>query len=298
MSERSQFVDLIALKRILASTREFTDVFPFNDPHNTRARILRNGLLITGFNALENYLQIRADQIMGIIAKSKIPYNDFNDAFKELVTNKSLEGILNIHKFILPIDRIPFVEDKLHQVGQFRARKPKYTGLGFSPRGSNVLFNDINEFMSGLEIKGGWSTLSTICTAIGASQPSLSSNFKDFGRARNIAAHDSVSSIPQINLLSHLDTALFVGISFDIIVTHAATSYRNSTSISMAVANIASPTTNFRFLLEASGIWTERVGARTVSHSDKSTACSSILNRRPKMFTLVRDSRGIPIELL
>lgn len=299
---RTVFYEAITAMSGLLGDPLFTDKLPFTSPHNTRARILRNGLTVSAFSALETYIEDRLDEKIVDLSTSRIVYGAFDDRLRRFFSIDAISGLNNRISFLEKPNKLSFAETHLPRLAGFMGQPPQYTGLGFSPKGSNMSAEDIQTLLSSFGISDPWKSLSGISADLGASRVSLRDDFLNFVRARNKAAHDSTANTATADLQTFIDTALLVGIAADIAFTNALSCFTKAATFHAAVAAANKLPLQYRFLDQSpSGHWNERVGlkGRVIKrYLNRENALRRASLRRGALLIVVRDLRSIPVELI
>jgi hypothetical protein len=302
MSARSTFYERIGLLRELSDDSLLTDTFPPNDAHNIRATILRNGLVVSAFSLLEGYLRDRIDENILTLTNARMTYGMLGEKLRRLLSQDAILGLGNRINFIDKAERLSFAETNISRLAAHPASPIGYTGLGFSPKGSNISVDDLQALLSAFEIQQPWQSLSRTCSNLGATRISIQNDFVNLIRNRNKAAHDSTTNTPTSDLRTHIDTALLVGMGIDIILTNAIGAFVRERTLDAAInsANLLPLTCRF---LDAEGkdAWKEKIGAngRTIKrYADKLSAKNGAQARVGGTLIVLRDLRSIPIELL
>src|SRR3569623_3594459 len=92
---RAPFYDNLSAMLMLADDPLLIDTLPAGDPHNVAARILRLGVAVTAFSALESYIYECFQRAAGRLTIAKLKYTDFPDALKEFLIVKAVAGLAN-----------------------------------------------------------------------------------------------------------------------------------------------------------------------------------------------------------
>ncbi|WP_253711294.1 HEPN domain-containing protein [Bradyrhizobium sp. WD16] len=299
---RSSFYEHMNLLRELSSDSLLTDVFPPVDAHNARAKILRNGLVVSSFSLLEHYVQGRLDEKIAELSSTRITYSMFDDKMRSFLSMNAVLGLGNRINFTDKSDRLSFAETHITRLAAIATNPPSYTGLGFSPKGSNVSGDDLRDLLAAFGIQNAWRALSQVVSSLGATRVSLKDDFVNLSRSRNRAAHRSTTNLATADLQTHLDTAVLVGLSIDILLSNAINAFIKERTAASATASANSLPLNFRFLdQQVDNTWNEKVGSagRVVKkYPSRMAAVAGATARAAKNYIVVRDLRSIPVELL
>jgi hypothetical protein len=284
---RNVFYETVSVMRAVAQNPLLTDSAVGLSQHNVQARILRNGLIISSFSLMETYLEDRLEEKIRELSGSRIPYSSFSETLQTFLTVDAIAGMATKIGFADRSDRLQLAERHLVQTANFRAVPPIYTGLGFSPKGSNISEGDIKSLFAAFGVRDGWRRLSALCGNVGSSRLSLRDDFK------NLTA----------DVETHLATALLIGLTSDIVITHAIDCFLKKRSLAAAetAANNVS-SLSVRFLDEqVGGLWIERVGINgsvIKRYADRGLGKAEARSRSRLLPIVVRNSSLVPIELL
>ena len=299
---RRSFFSAVDSMKLLAQERLLTDDLPLTSGHNFRAQLLRSGLVVSVFSQLETYLENRLAEKIVHLRHSRISYRSFDDALRKFLSISAAQGLVTRAMFLDKPDQISYAEVNLPSLAGLLRTRPSYTAHGFSPRGSNVGVEDVPQLLAAFGVKRAWGLLQALCGRIGVARLSVEDDFRNFAKARNRAAHDgAAANIATADLLTHIGTAVLVGVSVDLAVSHAIDCFvRNTTS---AAATTAAGNHNFiiRFLdQQADGRWKEMLeqGRAVQYHPTKTAAVRIAAGRRAQNFLIVRDARLVPIDFI
>jgi hypothetical protein len=280
------------------------DVFPPSDPRNISARILRHGLAVSAFSMLEKYIIDVFEYLLEKdISNSNLNFTNLPEGYKKFILIDSIIGLSNKMNTIKNFsDKFEFVQSNIALLSQYAATPPKYTALGFSPRGSNVGHDDIKRAFGTFGVKDAWGRMNNIAATFGGAALSLETNFKNLSNARHRSAHDPMSSIPIKDLESNIRSAIVIGICCDVMAKNlglAIQMCRKESEIQKRIDNYWKAS---RFLdQQTDGTWLER---STINHrsakryKDRISGVAGVAGRRGAPFVIVRDTTGQPIELV
>jgi hypothetical protein len=265
----------------------------FRRGNGSRTFVSKQKPLLKKFNEAQSQL---------VVQTADLSYVTFGDSLRNFLTLDAVTGLNTRMNFADKPDRLAFAEVGILRAAAFQSVPPKYTGLGFSPRGSNILPSDIKSLLSAFGIRDGWGFLSRLCNNLGASRLSLHDDFQNFFRARNKAAHDSATNVASGDLETHLGTALLTGMSVDIALTRAIDSFVKERSITAAEGAANNISALFRFVDEQlSGSFLERIGltGHTIKkYSDRASATNEVASRKKALLIVFRDTSSVPTALM
>lgn len=302
LARQAFYEALVAMQEVVRDPL-LTDSIVGSSQLNTRARILRNGLLVSSFSLLESYLEERLEEKIRELSSSRIGYSSFSEGLRAFLTVHAITGLATKIGFADKADRLQLAEIHLLKAAGFQGAPPSYTGLGFSPRGSNISESDIKELFSSFGVRDGWARLSTLCSSLGSTRLSLRDDFRNLHRARNKAAHDSATNIATADLETYLATSLLIGMTADIVITNSVDCFlRKRTLASAEAAANDLSSLAIRFVDEqVGGAWSERLGqsGSTIKRYPNRESAANAARSRTKAYPIVlRNSALVPTELI
>lgn len=299
-SAREKFYNTAQVIRGLVDEAIATDVMPANELHTIRARIIRSSLIVSVFSHLEAYIEERLDEVLQVLTGTRISFSDFDSKMKTFFSVSAVNGLSRRIAFLGADEALLFADAHLTRLASFKGNPPTFTGFGFSPKSSNVSANDINDLLRAFGVDDVWRKLGRICSDVGISRLNLHDDFINLCRVRNKAAHDSGTNIPTADLVAHIETAVLVGLSVDLVLTHAIRCHSQASNSNAAAKAAKVLNLRMRFLdLDATGSYRETAAGATRAyrvHNDLSEARKS--PSRPYQGFIVRDSRLFPLRVL
>jgi hypothetical protein len=277
-------------------------VLPLDSGHNFRAQLLRSGLVVSAFSLLETYLENRLAEKIIDLRHSRISYRSFDDALRKFLSISAAQGFVTRAFFLDNVDQISYAEQNIPSLGGFLRARPSYTAHGFSPRGSNVSIEDIPKLLAAFGLRGAWNYLQNLCVRLGAARLSFQDDFRNLAKARNKAAHDgAAANIATVDLLTYIDTAVLVGITVDLAVSHAIDCFVRHPNSPSATAAAGNPNFVMRFVdPQSDGTWRENLEqSRTVQrHVTIGAAIRIAASRQANNFLIVRNARLFPVQFI
>lgn len=299
---RSEFYSTVQSMLTVVSSPLLTDVFPPNDPHNISARILRTGLAVIAFALVERYLKSIFDSLVTDVARSSIRYSHFPDAMKKFLVADSISGLHNSAFFIKDqAQKLIYLEAEVNKLSSFSSVPPIFTAFGFSPSGSNVGHEDINQGFKAFGVADVWGKLTNIASIIGSGSLSLKNDYISLANSRHKSAHEA-SNIPTSDLLTNLNSAITIGMSADILGMKLGKTIKMCQTAGSLSTTISAMTFELRYLDHGlDGKWLERpnISGRVIKkYADREGGKTGMLARATSDPIVVRDTSSVPIELV
>ena len=263
---KQSFLDRIeGLKSTLTegqSASTLTSIIPLNSPHNQKAKILRNGLAVTSFAFLEDFLKNRMGEILESVDHTANPFSAFSNEFKNSVTMQALESINNKASNLKRNgeDWLSFLQEettKVASTGQVHYSFSKYS-LGWSK--SNVSTEDIPKWLKTLRIRGGWDSIKAVSQKAETSLISPGEIFRSIAQKRHSAAHDPNHEALLTDLIQFTNDAKVIALCFDSLISRSLKEINNSNLLVIngsKTEKISADNIEFRFVIKVSNVWKE-----------------------------------------
>lgn len=228
---RQSFLDrLEAFARAVhePSVRHTGPVSSPNDP----ARLLRNGLAVTGFNLLEDFVRLRTIELLNHVSRSALNFSQLPEKLQRAATENVVSALPLQIRLARQSGGYPAVRSLIGATGEELAstRRHPYqlSPLSFAHGTSNVDPDQVAEICRGLGVAEGWPSIRDSTASIGISLPNPASSYRDASLRRHAAAHVAAHDTPQGDLKAYVPEALAIACAFDMLVSRAAFHLRTS----------------------------------------------------------------------
>jgi hypothetical protein len=273
--------------------------------HNDRARILRSGLTVVAFAALEDFLRRRAYEALSEVAASGVRFADLPADLQSLAT----EGVAKAFPFVLTVaanaglDPIKNVQSTAAAIASTSGHPFTFSDWVFGYSRSNVADRDITDFLAAVHVTGGWSSMTRLANRLGLVGLDLAQSFRAFARDRHVSAHSPRSSVPANTLTEHLRVSAAIALSFDLLLSRSLLDIKVLAGRpSRRPPKVDDSQVRLRLVIEApNGTWRERrEGAKRATRvhptravAESVAAAAALRNRE---FMVVLDSTRRPLQ--
>lgn len=217
---RQAFLDRLAALRKSVSIEAVTD--KASPEHNEIARMLRNGLAVVGFAALEDYIKKRSGEVLSLIGTTGVSFSALPEKIRYATTVDAIDSL----KYQLSLiknkpDALLYAQTHAHKISS--TINPTYDlateALGYNK--ANVSEEDVKNILSCFNIKDPWGNMSNISSTLGITALSLNESYKNAFLRRHKAAHAPHSNTPQLDIEQYVKEAAGIAISFDCLLSKA-----------------------------------------------------------------------------
>ena len=163
---RAQFLTRLAAFRAAGAADVLVSKAPTEIEHNARAQILRNGLAITGFALLEDFVKSRLAEILQRIGSGQTPFSNLPPAIRDGAT----AGVVRALRF-----QDQYLDKKAvdyHAIYQAHARAIASTGaspfeisvLAFANDQANISADTLGGVLDAFRIDTPWSAMGSVAS--------------------------------------------------------------------------------------------------------------------------------------
>lgn len=227
-----------------------------NLEHNKIARMLRNGLAVVSFVALEDYIKRRCSEIVKLIGNTNVPFDQLPEKLIAAATYEAVESL----KYQLSIrdksERIVYVQehaDKIASTAQSTFRLSEHI---FGYNQANITAEVVKRTLLSFNIENPWKQMSELSSRLNLTGLPLEEMFRNAARRRHRAAHVAAADTPESELQQFVKEAYAISITFDALITRALKKiHRLDTQFLSGETKIVSNSIKFRFVKFIDGKW-------------------------------------------
>ncbi|MBP6731015.1 MAG: hypothetical protein KA149_03095 [Chitinophagales bacterium] len=254
---KQNFLERLFIIEKTLSTPNIRDGLPTQIEHNNIARLLRNGLAVVGFVALEDFIKNRTIEILNEIASSHLPFSNLTEDLRFYSTVDVLKSVLRIANFESnKLDKISFVQNETRIISSSLNTSydlNKYT-FGFS--NSNINKDEVKKILKALNVSDSWSKQTALASIIGITSLPLENSFTNAASRRHQAAHDTSSTIPIGDLLQYINEAIAIALTFDALLSYSKTKLiNNNTAFLLNTTTIDQNSISISFIKKETSRW-------------------------------------------
>ena len=205
---------------------------PENQMHNLQAQLLRNGLAISIFCYLEDFIKARINE--GIFQLSSI-YNTFNQlpiSLKMRLTYLTLEGInkrsLTIKNNSDEQTLISFIQAEAKHISSTSSPNFTTSNYAFGWHKENINATDIQNIFKEFFINDLWRKVQLLSSHINSPIINAQSDFTNIMKNRHKAAHVANTQIPITNLSDLTKSCFIIAFCIDYLITSSLKLIRQS----------------------------------------------------------------------
>lgn len=256
MSSKSRAALLRGLEGLRAASLEPAVRAP--DP---AGEILRRGLAVSSFNMLETFVEGRLGELTEFINQGEVHFADLPDRLQKSAVRKTLEVAS------ARVKRMPETEVRefVAKVGESLAavRGPiNLSVLTWLWQGSNMGVADFSDVMRAFHVKQPWDAVSSLSVrlklpAFGGQGVDAATQLREFGKERNLAAHDSSYHVSNLWIPLAVDLVTKFAVTFDAFSSVASHALRSGNAAYLGDDNWTSTQVGIRRVKKRTRDWAE-----------------------------------------
>ena len=188
------------------------------------ARLFRNGLAVSAFAVLEDFLRSRASELFSSVSRSSLAFTELPKALQSLCTEEVVAAL----RFQVGLrsrngeDVTVLVRETGRALASTAQSPYELSDLAFGRSRSNIGQADIADLTRAFNVSDGWSNVTAFAQRMGLASLSLLADFRAATARRHKGAHDAGSEIPLGDLQGFPAQALGIAAGFDALMARAA----------------------------------------------------------------------------
>jgi hypothetical protein len=218
--------------------------------HNDVARMLRNGLAVVGFAALEDFIKLRTSEVLEEIGTFGVPFAELPEKLQCATTYEAVNALAFQLGHMDKSLRTAYIQDHAAKIASTATSAWELTphALGYSK--SNLNDETIKAILKNFLIDDAWGQMTRVGARLNLVSLPLDETFRNAALRRHKAAHTAQADTPQTDLRQYVKEALAIAIAFDGLLRKAVNHLR---------------TRNIGYLMARTKIRSTHVTIRTVS---------------------------------
>lgn len=195
-----------------------------DDDELQAARLLRNGLSVTCFAALEGFVKARTGEVCTWLAQQGLPYSQYPDTLHKAARQRAVKVLAAL---LQRDPELPEFTDTLVQLGDSWSRMNS-GGAWILPHAallwpqSNLKAGEAIAILQGLGVANNWPEVTQVVRAAGFSASPTDSAFNEIAARRNASAHDADYDTDIVLLRTVPDHLTAFAYGFDALISSAA----------------------------------------------------------------------------
>ena len=298
-SAKEDFISRIRCLNISIGSASVTNRSLIDVEHNSVARMLRNGLAVVSFAALEDFIKKRASEAMNEISRCSLPFTSLPEKLQSAATYEAISALNYQLSLRIKEDKIPYIQEHAAKIASTGTSSFELSTHTFAYNQANVNQQTIGTILKSFNVEDPWKQMTEISSKLGLTALPLVESYKNAARRRHKAAHVASADTPQTDISQFVKESFAIAISFDSLLSNAIKKLNtNDQDYIEGRTKIRSIDIKFRTIKYVDNRWkeySENSNRAYRTATDLSTLISSTKNRASSLgqFYVEFDEEGI-----
>lgn len=218
---KSQFLERVQSLRQSLEIEAVTNKSLSEALHNRVAKMLRNGLAVVGFAALEDFIKSRTSEVLDSVGLTGVPFNQLPEKLREAATYGAVTALSYQLNLRAKTDRTAYIQEHAQKIASTANAAYELTPHAFGYGQANLQDQTVKETLKSFSISDPWGQMTALGSRLGLVALPLEETFKNAAIRRHKAAHVANSDIPQSDLRQYVKESLAIAIGFDWLISNA-----------------------------------------------------------------------------
>ena len=222
---RSNFGERLHALRLALQAGIIVSKAPVEKDHNARARLFRNGLAVTSFAIIEDFIKARIGEILNRLGGGMKPFSELPDGIKMAATSGVIYAVRFQERFLDKRNSnfFSFHQDHAQAIASTATVGGGYviSPLAFGHGQSNITSIEVKDILSAFGVENPWQSMGQISSKVNVGVVDLKSSFDTASIRRNEAAHRADAEIEITDLEGFVTVMLGITIGFDLLISKA-----------------------------------------------------------------------------
>jgi len=224
--------------------------------------MLRNGLAVVGFAALEDFIKSRTSEALDDVGRTGVPFKSLPEKLKSAVTYEAISALSYQLSIRQKSDRMAYVQEQALKLASTASAVYELTPHAFGFSQSNVQEETVKSILKSFLVDDPWNEMTRIASRLGLVALPLQETFKSAAVRRHKAAHVAHADTPQTDLIQFIKEALAIAISFDALLSKAVSRLKKHDAKYLRGDSLNASFVRIRMIKMDRGLWKEFVEGR------------------------------------
>lgn len=226
--------------------------------HNEIARMLRNGLAVVGFAALEDFIKKRSSEVMDDVGRSAVPFNKLPEKLQIAATYDAISALSYQLSIRDKSEKIEYIQEHALKISSTATSNYEITKHAFGYNQANINAETIKQILLSFNVLDPWNQITIIASRLGLTALPLQESYKNAASRRHRAAHIANTDTPQGDIAQFVKEAFAIAIGFDVMLSKALGCINtHDTGFLSGSKKLKADEVVFRFVKHVDGRWKE-----------------------------------------
>lgn len=259
-SAKSDFIERIRCLSLSIRSEAVANKALSEIDHNSIARMLRNGLAVVSFAALEDFIKKRSSEAMDEIGRCSVPFSNLPEKLQNAATYEVITALTYQLSLRDEDDKAPYIQEHAKKIASTATTNYELSDHTFAYGQANVGHTIVGDILKSFNIDDPWKQISTIASNAGLTALPLVESYRNAVQRRNKAAHVASTDTPQSDIIQFVNESFAIALGFDALISKSIQKFRENDSDHISgTTKIDSTDIEFRVLKFSVGYWKEYV---------------------------------------
>jgi hypothetical protein len=221
MSARDSLLATLAVFKDCLDDAALIDKAPNDIVHNSRARMLRQGLAVLVFSTVETFIRERTGEVLRSFTNPALVFADFSPALQKAVTIGALEGVRFRLKLQPAANKISWLVANLAPISGAITNVQGLSDHSFGHSVSNLGEGDVREILKSFGIENPWAQVTSLTARFGIAILDAEAEFESIKNRRHSSAHALTGQVLYADLQNSVRSSLAICLAFDLLLSHS-----------------------------------------------------------------------------
>ncbi|MBQ4860113.1 hypothetical protein J8L98_00220 [Pseudoalteromonas sp. MMG013] len=257
-SAKTDFIERIRCLNISVQSQAVQNRPLSEREHNSIARMLRNGLAVVSFAALEDFIKKRSSEAMAEISRCSIAFTALPEKLQKAATYEALNAISYQLSLLDKEDKASYVQTQASKIASTATTHYELSDHTFAYSQANVNGAVIGDILKSFNVEDPWRQMSTISSGLGLTGLLLAEAYRNAATRRHRAAHVASADTPPNDILQFVKEAFAIAISFDALLSKSIQKFRENEMAHLnGTIKLNASAINTRVLKNINNTWKE-----------------------------------------
>ena len=220
-SAKSQFTERLGSLRQSLEIEAVTNESLSEAVQNRVAKMLRNGLAVVGFAALEDFIKSRTSEVLDGVGLTGVPFANLPKKLREATTFGAISSLSYQLSLRAKTDRTAYIQEHAQKIASTANTAYELTPHALGYGQANLQGLTVKETLNAFSISDPWAQMTALGSRLGLVALPLEETFKSAAIRRHKAAHVANADTPQSDLRQYIKESLAIAIGFDWLISNA-----------------------------------------------------------------------------
>jgi hypothetical protein len=226
--------------------------------------MLRNGLAVVSFAALEDFIKKRSTEAMDEISRSSVPFTSLPEKLQNAATYEAISALTYQLSLRDKGDKAPYIQQQALKIASTATSNYDLPDHTFAHSQANVNDRVIGDILKSLNVEDPWRQMTAISASAGLTALPLVESYKNAAQRRHKAAHVAATDTPQNDISQFVREAFAIALSFDALISKSIQKFReNDVDHISGNTKINASNIEFRVVKFSDNFWKEFINGKS-----------------------------------